>query len=83
MRRSYCLGNGKKKPLDSAALILACGVIINLMVYYGVRTMDHHGLSRVEFKKAALWYRDNAGPSDKMLISETQRSQVLFRLRGR
>ncbi len=65
------LGKEKKITLNNTVLILACGVLINLMVYYGVRAMDHHSLSRVEFKKAALWYRDHATTSDKMLISET------------
>jgi hypothetical protein len=64
-------GNWKKINLNNTMLILACGVLINLMVYYGVQAMDHHGLSRVEFKKAALWYHDHATASDKMLISET------------
>ncbi len=64
-------GNAQRITLGSTTLILACGILINLMVYYGVRAMDHHGLSRVEFKKAALWYRDHATASDKMLISET------------
>lgn len=65
------LDSGKKITLNNAALILACGILINLMVYYGVRAMDHHGLSRVEFKQAALWYKEHAGDSDRMLISET------------
>ncbi|HOT46915.1 MAG TPA: hypothetical protein PLM53_07360 [Spirochaetota bacterium] len=64
-------GTGKKAAFNGALLALACGVLINMMVYYGVRAMDHHGLSRVEFKKAALWYRDHAAPGDRMLISET------------
>jgi hypothetical protein len=63
-------GDVKKDTIVNAMLILACGIIINLSVYYGVRALDHHGLSRVEFKQAALWYRDNAKPGDKMLISE-------------
>ncbi len=65
------LGRDRKITFNSAALILACGIIMNLMVYYGVRAMDHHGLSRVEFKKVALWYRDHGTAVDKMLISET------------
>lgn len=64
-------GTGTKSILNSALLILAGGVLINLMVFYTVRAMDHHGLSRVEFKKVALWYKDNATPSDRMVISET------------
>ncbi|MBP7735521.1 MAG: hypothetical protein KA369_06060 [Spirochaetes bacterium] len=65
------IGAGKKITLNNAALILACGILINLMVYYGVRAMDHHGMSRVEFKQVALWYKENAVDSDRMLISET------------
>ena len=64
-------GTGGKISLNGALLVLVCGVLINMMVYYGVRAMDHHGLSRVEFKKAALWYRDHAVAGDRMLISET------------
>jgi hypothetical protein len=33
-------------------------------------TLDHYSLRRVEFKKAALWFNENARPSDRMLISE-------------
>jgi hypothetical protein len=32
--------------------------------------MDHYGLRRVEFKKAALWFRDHAVEGDRMLITE-------------
>jgi hypothetical protein len=64
-------GADGKKLTANLLLILACGVLINLSVYYGVRALDHHGLSRVEFKQAALWYKDHAKPGDKMLISET------------
>lgn len=88
-------GNGDKKRFGGAALLaLTCGVLINLSVYYGVRALDHHGLSRVEFKQAALWYRENAGPGDRMLISETnvpmyysgfgpERFAVSFFIKGR
>ncbi len=62
--------DAKKDTVIKAMIIVLCGVAINLSVYYGVRALDHHGLSRVEFKKAALWFRDNAKPGDKMLISE-------------
>jgi hypothetical protein len=62
-------GNGN--TIHNAILILACGLFINLSVFYGVRALDHHGLSRVEFKKAALWYREHAAAGDRMLISET------------
>lgn len=64
-------GSGRQKIASAAFIALACGVLINLSVYYGVRALDHHGLSRVEFKQAALWFRENAGPRDRMLISET------------
>ncbi|HOD15506.1 MAG TPA: hypothetical protein PLA65_08005 [Spirochaetota bacterium] len=64
-------GDAKKDTVIKAMVIVLCGVAINLSVYYGVRALDHHGLSRVEFKKAALWFRDNAQPGDKMLTSES------------
>lgn len=64
-------GTGTLPGAQRALLLLFAALIINLTVYYGARTMDHHGLSRVEFKKVALWYRDNARPGDRMLISET------------
>ena len=57
--------------LTGTVVILLCGVLINLLVFYGVHTMDHHSLSRVEFKKVALWYKEHARPTDKMLIAET------------
>jgi hypothetical protein len=64
-------GNGKRNKISNATMILMCGILVNLSVFYGVRALDHHGLSRVEFKKAALWYREHAAAGDKMLISET------------
>lgn len=63
-------GDAKKDTVIKALVIVLCGVVINLSVYYGVRALDHHGLSRVEFKKAALWFKDHARPGDRMLISE-------------
>ena len=60
-----------ESTVKRSSIILTCGIIINLMVFYGVRTMDHYSLRRVEFKKAALWYKDNAVDTDKMLITET------------
>ena len=51
-------------------LILLSSGSINLQVHYGVHAMDHHSLSRVEFKQAALWYRENYQPGDKMFIAE-------------
>ncbi|MBN2079283.1 MAG: hypothetical protein JW838_09975 [Spirochaetes bacterium] len=64
-------GTGSTPVAHRALFLLFSALIINLMVFYGARTLDHHGLSRVEFKKAALWYRDHAVPGDRMLISET------------
>ncbi|MBN2160428.1 MAG: hypothetical protein JW807_13625 [Spirochaetes bacterium] len=64
-------GQDKKDIITAALLVLACGIAINLSVYYGVRALDHHGLSRVEFKKVSLWYKDHAVDGDRMLISET------------
>ena len=64
-------GNDLKYPLNTTLAIIASAIVINLLVFYGVRTLDHHSLSRVEFKKAALWYREHARPDDRMLISET------------
>ncbi len=60
-----------KRQLNAWVAVIAAGAILNLMVFYGVRLMDHHSLSRVEFKKAALWYAGHASPADKMLIAET------------
>jgi hypothetical protein len=64
-------GPPRKITLHRTTAILLFGVVTNLMVFYGVHTMDHHGLERVEFKKVALWYREHARPHDKMLIAET------------
>ncbi|OHD66797.1 MAG: hypothetical protein A2176_10010 [Spirochaetes bacterium RBG_13_51_14] len=63
--------NSEHGVISASLLALFCGVLINLSVYFGVQALDHHGLSRVEFKKVALWYKDHAAPGDKMLISET------------
>ncbi len=64
-------GPPRRITLHRTTAILLCGVITNLLVFYGVHVMDHHGLARVEFKKVALWYREHARPHDKMLIAET------------
>lgn len=55
----------------SAALAMfMVAAFIGLQVAYGMRLMDHHSLSRVEFKRAALWYREHFREGDKMLMSE-------------
>jgi hypothetical protein len=56
--------------LEKTAVVVAAGMIMNFMVFYGARVMNHHGKSRVEFKLVSLWYKNNAGPCDRMLISE-------------
>jgi len=68
-----------------ARLLLAlCAAAAALfMTFYGVRTMDHYSLRRVEFKKAALWFNEHAGPSDSMLISEVNVPNYYSRLEGR
>ena len=61
-------------PLSGRAVsIILCFAVtvISFQVIYGARTMDHYSLRRVEFKKAALWFKDNAEPGQKMLITET------------
>ncbi len=50
--------------------ILFAGILITSSVTYGKATMDHYSLRRVEFKKAAHWYRDNYREGDRMLISD-------------
>jgi hypothetical protein len=64
-------GRPDKKQFNSWLALLAAGAVINLTVFYGVHLMDHHSLSRVEFKKAALWYSGHAAASDRMLMAET------------
>ncbi len=66
------------------ALLALCAAAVALfMTFYGVRTMDHYSLRRVEFKKAALWFNEHAGPSDTMLISEVNVPNYYSRLEGR
>ncbi len=50
--------------------VLIAAAAINIQVAYGIKLMDHHSLGRVEFKKAAIWYRDHYKNGDKMLMSE-------------
>ncbi len=50
--------------------VLLAGILTVSSVVYGKMTMDHYSLRRVEFKKAALWYRDNYHNGDRMLISD-------------
>ncbi len=64
-------------------LALYAGAVALFMTFYGVRTMDHYSLRRVEFKKAALWFNEHAGPSDIMLISEVNVPNYYSRLEGR
>ncbi len=63
-------GTPRSKRTWYGAAVLWLAITANLMLYYGHRAMDHYGLHRVEFKKAALWYRDTATPGDRMLIAE-------------
>ncbi len=64
-------------------LALCAGAVVLFMSFYGVRTMDHYSLRRVEFKKAALWFNEHAGPSDTMLIAEVNVPNYYSRLEGR
>ena len=64
-------GTKIKSPINKSTLIITWGLIINLMLFYGARTMEHYSLRRVEFKKVAAWYKENAINSDRMLITET------------
>lgn len=57
--------------VPAATAILLCGILVNCSILYGVKALDHHGKSRLEFKEVGLWYRDHASPDDRMLISET------------
>ena len=57
--------------VPAATVILLFGILVNCSIFYGVKALDHHGKSRLEFKEIGLWYRDHASPSDRMLISET------------
>ena len=60
----------KKKYAVICTSVLLLAVIINCNVLYTSRMMDHYSLRRVEFKKAALWYRNTVKTHDKMLITE-------------
>lgn len=64
--------DGEKIKGRIAVLVLTVvgGVLFNFMVFYGHTMMDHHSLRRVEFKKAALWYKDAYKAGDRMLITE-------------
>ncbi|MFH0976369.1 MAG: hypothetical protein V1874_11365 [Spirochaetota bacterium] len=64
--------DGNKERKRNKIMLALCGcVIINLSLFYGVRTMDHYSYRRVEFKEAALWYSAHSANSDRMLISIT------------
>jgi hypothetical protein len=61
---------GRKKTAAAVLVSLIAASMINLNVSYGVMMMDHYSLRNVEFKKVALWYRDNASTADRMLVTE-------------
>ncbi len=70
-------------PLRKTASVRCAGAVALFMTFYGVRTMDHYSLRRVEFKKAALWFNEHAGPADTMLIAEVNVPGYYSRLEGR
>jgi hypothetical protein len=63
-------GKGMSKR-GKTFIIMAGGVVIGFMMYYGAAAMDHYSLRRVEFKKAGLWFREHAARGERMLITET------------
>ncbi len=61
---------GSSSRIVRVLMVLIAGAVINLMLFHGIAAMDHYSLRRVEFKKAALWFREHAGNRDRMLITE-------------
>lgn len=61
---------GSSSRIVRVLIALIAGTVINLMLFHGIAAMDHYSLRRVEFKKAALWFREHAGERDRMLITE-------------
>ena len=57
----------KKAIFSTLAICMLC----NFNISYGRNTLDHHGLRRIEFKTAAIWFRENALPGDRILMTET------------
>ena len=50
---------------------LTTGIICFLNIAYTGDTLDHFSMRRIEFKEAAIWFKDNAPPNARMLMSET------------
>jgi len=53
-----------------AIILLISGILINFTIYFGINTMDHYSLRRVEFKKAVLWFEKNSKKNEKILMTE-------------
>ncbi|MCL2025573.1 MAG: hypothetical protein FWG92_02065 [Leptospirales bacterium] len=54
--------------------ILAClmaATFCNLNIAYSTSALDHYSLRRIEFKEAALYFKDNAPAASSLLIAET------------
>ncbi|MCL1910920.1 MAG: hypothetical protein FWG13_01795 [Leptospirales bacterium] len=60
--------------LNAKGRLLVCllaGTFCNLNIAYGANALDHFSLRRIEFKEAALYFKDNAPEASRLLISET------------
>jgi hypothetical protein len=50
---------------------IIAGLILNFNMSYGRKMLDHHSLSRIEFKLLAQWLNENPGRDRILLISES------------
>jgi len=54
--------------------ILACLIVAtfcNLNIAYSANALNHYSLRRIEFKEAALYFKNNAPAASRLLIAET------------
>ena len=60
--------------LNTKGRLLVCllaGTFCNLNIAYGANALDHFSLRRIEFKEAALYFKDSAPKASRLLIAET------------
>lgn len=61
-------------------LLLIICTISNINIAFGKDLLDHYSLRRVEFKKAALWFKSHASAHDKILMTETNMAKYYTKM---
>lgn len=59
-------------PLTKRLLAgMLAGMLCFLNIAYSRDTLNHFSLRRIEFKEAAIWFKQHAAPDDRLLMTET------------